>query len=104
MPVAFATCGITFGPTRCQLEILARMPLCSPSSPRYAPHGQLMITTSTGFACAETPSSPFIQILSVARMASPFDGRGADRTRSGGGSARALDGVHELGAREARQF
>ena len=58
MPVAFATCGIVFGPTRCQDETLARMPFFRPSSPRYAPHGQLMITTSTGLPRAWTPSSP----------------------------------------------
>ena len=58
MPVALAACGITFGPTRCQLEIFARIPFLRPSSPRYAPHGQLMITTSTGLPAAETPSSP----------------------------------------------
>ena len=58
MPVAFATCGITFGPTRCQLDTFARMPLLNPSSPRYEPHGQLMIATSTGLPTALTPSSP----------------------------------------------
>ena len=58
MPVAFAVCGITFGPMRSQLEIFARTPCLRLSSPRYAPHGQLMITTSTGLPTAETPSSP----------------------------------------------
>src|SRR5215210_6289092 len=60
-PVAFATCGITFGPTRCHEETFARMPLRSPSSPRYVPHGQLMITTSTGLSRAATPSSPAVE-------------------------------------------
>ena len=58
MPVAFDACGIVFGPTRCQDEIFTRMPFFSPSSPSYAPQGQLMITTSTGFPAVETPSSP----------------------------------------------
>src|SRR5579884_3374589 len=34
---------MTFGPTRSQLEILARIPFCWPSSPRYPPHGHDMI-------------------------------------------------------------
>ena len=58
MPVALAACGITFAPTRFQDEILQRMPLRRPSSPRYAPHGQLISTTSTGLPAVETPSSP----------------------------------------------
>ena len=56
--MAFATCGMTFGPTRSQLEIFAVMPFVWLSSPRYAPHGKLMITTSTGLPTDETPSSP----------------------------------------------
>jgi hypothetical protein len=59
MPVAFATCGMTFGPMRVQDEILARMPFSIPSAPRYVPHGQLMIATSTGLPVAATPSSPY---------------------------------------------
>ena len=58
MPVAFATCGIEFGPIRCQLEIFARMPVRSASSPRYAPHGHDMIATSTGLPRDDTPSWP----------------------------------------------
>ena len=34
MPVALATCGIVFGPTRFQDEIIAVMPVFWPSSPR----------------------------------------------------------------------
>ena len=58
MPVALATCGITFGPTRVHDEIFARIPFSRPSAPRYVPHGQLMIATSTGLLVAATPSSP----------------------------------------------
>ena len=59
IPVAFATCGMTFGPTRVQDEIFARMPFFSPSAPRYVPQGQLMIAMSIGFWLAATPSSPY---------------------------------------------
>ena len=34
MPVAFATCGIVFGPMRFQEETMARMPVEAFSSPR----------------------------------------------------------------------
>jgi hypothetical protein len=34
------------------------MPSAWLSSPRYAPHGKLMTTTSTGFPVDATPSSP----------------------------------------------
>jgi hypothetical protein len=49
---------MTFGPTRCQLEIFAVIPDRWLSSPRYAPHGKLMIATSTGLPVVATPSSP----------------------------------------------
>ena len=58
MPVALAVCGIVFGPTRFQDEIIARMPSRWPSSPRYGAHGKLMIATSTGLPRVCTPSSP----------------------------------------------
>jgi hypothetical protein len=58
MPVALAACGMTFGPTRSQLEMVVVIPLFWPSSPRYAPQGKLRITTSTGLPVAATPSSP----------------------------------------------
>ena len=58
MPVALATCGITFAPTRCHDETLAVIPLVWLSSPRYAPHGQLMITVSTGLPAVGDTSSP----------------------------------------------
>ena len=58
MPVAFAACGMTFGPTRAHDEIFARMPFFIASGPRYVPQGQLMITTSTGLPVEATPSSP----------------------------------------------
>jgi hypothetical protein len=50
---------ITFGPTRRQLETFAVIPFVRESSPRYAPHGQLMITVSTGFPLVWTPSDPY---------------------------------------------
>jgi hypothetical protein len=40
-----AACGIVFGPTLRQVEILARMPFSSASAPSYVPQGQLMIAT-----------------------------------------------------------
>jgi hypothetical protein len=44
---------------RSQDEIFVVIPVRWPSSPRYAPHGKLMITTSTGFPVVPTASSPY---------------------------------------------
>jgi hypothetical protein len=39
-------------------EIIIRTPLTSPSSPRYAPHGQQAIDTCTGAGSGLSPISP----------------------------------------------
>ncbi|MNC93777.1 hypothetical protein D3C83_104850 [compost metagenome] len=57
-PPAFAVAGIVVPPMRRQLAILARMPVRSPSSPRYAPHSQAAIATSTGESSGNRPIVP----------------------------------------------
>jgi len=53
-----AVAGIVDEPIRRQLEILARMPVRRPSSPRYAPHSQAATATSTGASSGNSPIVP----------------------------------------------
>ena len=71
---------------------MARIPFAWPSSPRYAPHGQLMIATSTGFPRGETPSSPKPGERDRAEVALGEAVRGDELDRRG---AQLLDRVRE---------
>ena len=57
-PLALAAAGSVFGPMRRHDDVITRTPCSSASSPRYAPHGQTAMITSTGQVSGLMPSSP----------------------------------------------
>ncbi len=58
MPVVFAAGGIVLWSWRVHDEIFMRTPFVTASSPRYAPHGQQAMATSTLHGSVLSPISP----------------------------------------------
>ena len=59
MPVPLAAVGTALGSWRCHEDTLSRMPLATPSSPRYVPHGHAAMATLTGHGSGLRPISPY---------------------------------------------